>query len=280
MNVKTERGGGVTHKTSLLGAMNQSSKKNLLSNNFCVILRRKAWLENFIYLPLLKMFSHTTYSLTPLLMSLWCHPFHKLWKIAQQSNKDLKLQNCALEVQQYAPSGTTLTAMTVVQLTIGPMTFVHPVYVLPLNAIPFPIGPPYSIHWLISNAQKFGPSFTNLYLSRFHKTVNPNVMFLKLARSVSRSHVSHPIKLEPSRWTVHHTQNLKLCGHLRNFWPTKKLSSAPKTLPLTAPQFVILDLLRLHTIITLTTISVKIWSLHMWMAGHSIRSLSSMPEWG
>lgn len=55
--------------------------------------------------------------------------FNKLRKIPQHSKKDLKLQKCALVVTPYAPSGTTLTAMTVVQLTIGPMTFVHPVYV-------------------------------------------------------------------------------------------------------------------------------------------------------
>lgn len=56
--------------------------------------------------------------------------FYNLKKIIQKSEKDLKLQNCAF-------GGPTLCSF---RNHLAAMTVVHPVYVLPLNAISFLIG--------------------------------------------------------------------------------------------------------------------------------------------
>ncbi|KAL7399981.1 hypothetical protein ABVT39_004798 [Epinephelus coioides] len=66
--------------------------------------------------------------------------FNTLRAIARRSNKELKLQACSLEVQPYGPHSTTLKVMALVQLTIRPMTLVHPVYVPCLDAIPPLVG--------------------------------------------------------------------------------------------------------------------------------------------
>ncbi len=66
--------------------------------------------------------------------------FNTLQTLARRSNRDLKLQTCSLEIQPYFPNSTILKHRALVQVTIGSMTLVHPVYVSPLNAIPFLIG--------------------------------------------------------------------------------------------------------------------------------------------
>ncbi|KAL7399539.1 hypothetical protein ABVT39_026153 [Epinephelus coioides] len=66
--------------------------------------------------------------------------FNTMRATARPSNKELKLQTCFFEVQPYGPHSTTLKVMALVQLTIGPMTLFHPVYVSSLDAMPLLVG--------------------------------------------------------------------------------------------------------------------------------------------
>ncbi len=66
--------------------------------------------------------------------------FNTLRTLARRSNRELKLQTCSLEIQPYCPNSTILKHRALVQVTIGSMTLVHPVYVSSLHAIPFLIG--------------------------------------------------------------------------------------------------------------------------------------------
>lgn len=66
--------------------------------------------------------------------------FQELRLAANRANKDLKLQPCILDVRPYADTNTTLSAMSLIQLSIGPMTLIHPVYVSDLDSIPFLVG--------------------------------------------------------------------------------------------------------------------------------------------
>ena len=66
--------------------------------------------------------------------------FNTLRTMARRSNRDLKLQTCSLEIQPYCPNSTILKHRALVQITIGPMTLVHPVYVSSLNTVPLLIG--------------------------------------------------------------------------------------------------------------------------------------------
>ena len=66
--------------------------------------------------------------------------FFELQAIAHQSNRNLELQHCSLEVKPYAPTGTTLTTRAVIYFTIGSMNLVHPVYLFPFDSTPLFIG--------------------------------------------------------------------------------------------------------------------------------------------
>uniref|UniRef100_A0AAV2ME05 Peptidase A2 domain-containing protein n=1 Tax=Knipowitschia caucasica TaxID=637954 RepID=A0AAV2ME05_KNICA len=66
--------------------------------------------------------------------------FGKLQSLAGKSHKDLKTQPCDLEIRPYSLVNTTIRKMALIQLTVGPMTLVHPVYISPLNSIPLLLG--------------------------------------------------------------------------------------------------------------------------------------------
>ncbi|CAJ1057626.1 hypothetical protein LDENG_00238730%2C partial [Xyrichtys novacula] len=66
--------------------------------------------------------------------------FNRLRNMVQQSNRDIKLQPCAMEIRPYSTDSTTLKTMTMLNISIGPMKIMHPVYVSPLESIPFLIG--------------------------------------------------------------------------------------------------------------------------------------------
>ncbi|CAJ1076285.1 hypothetical protein LDENG_00238730%2C partial [Xyrichtys novacula] len=66
--------------------------------------------------------------------------FNRLRNMVQQSNRDIKLQPCAMEIRPYSTDSTTLNTMTMLNISIGPMKIMHPVYVSPLESIPFLIG--------------------------------------------------------------------------------------------------------------------------------------------
>ena len=66
--------------------------------------------------------------------------FNRLRAQVQKSNRDLNLLPCDLDVQPYTLRSTTFTKMTMLDLTIGPMHLVHPVYISPLDSIPFLVG--------------------------------------------------------------------------------------------------------------------------------------------
>lgn len=62
--------------------------------------------------------------------------FFDLRAIAHQSNRNLELQHCSLEVKPYTPTGTTLTTRAVIHFTIGSMNLAHPVYLSPFDSTP------------------------------------------------------------------------------------------------------------------------------------------------
>ncbi|CAJ1059644.1 hypothetical protein NFI96_013771 [Xyrichtys novacula] len=66
--------------------------------------------------------------------------FNHLGNMVQQSNRDIKLQPCAMEIRLYSTDSTTLKTMTMLNISIGPMNIMHPVYVSPFESIPFLIG--------------------------------------------------------------------------------------------------------------------------------------------
>uniref|UniRef100_A0A3B3D388 ribonuclease H n=1 Tax=Oryzias melastigma TaxID=30732 RepID=A0A3B3D388_ORYME len=66
--------------------------------------------------------------------------FNQLRAAVNSENKDLKLQPCSVSVRPYANTNTSLSAVSLIQLSIGPMTVVHPVYVSPIDSIPFLVG--------------------------------------------------------------------------------------------------------------------------------------------
>ncbi|KAF7643479.1 hypothetical protein LDENG_00238730, partial [Lucifuga dentata] len=66
--------------------------------------------------------------------------FSKLQTVARKANRDLELYPQSLEIQAYSSMSTTLSAIALIHITIGPMSLIHPVYVSPLNTIPFLVG--------------------------------------------------------------------------------------------------------------------------------------------
>ncbi len=58
----------------------------------------------------------------------------------KRTNRTLKLQRCELNVQAYSHTGLQLKHVAPIHLTVGPMDFVHPVYVSTLNTYPLLIG--------------------------------------------------------------------------------------------------------------------------------------------
>uniref|UniRef100_A0AAV2MP73 ribonuclease H n=1 Tax=Knipowitschia caucasica TaxID=637954 RepID=A0AAV2MP73_KNICA len=66
--------------------------------------------------------------------------FGKLQSLARKSHRDLKTQLCNLEIRPYSQVNTTIHKMALIQLTVGPMTLVHPVYISPFNSIPLLLG--------------------------------------------------------------------------------------------------------------------------------------------
>uniref|UniRef100_A0AAV2KZM9 ribonuclease H n=1 Tax=Knipowitschia caucasica TaxID=637954 RepID=A0AAV2KZM9_KNICA len=66
--------------------------------------------------------------------------FGKLQSLARKSHRDLKTQLCNLEIRPYSQVNTTIHRMALIQLTVGPMTLVHPVYISPFNSIPLLLG--------------------------------------------------------------------------------------------------------------------------------------------
>ncbi len=58
----------------------------------------------------------------------------------KRTNGTLKLQRCELNVQAYSHTGLQLKHVAPIHLTVGPMDFVHPVYVSTLNTYPLLIG--------------------------------------------------------------------------------------------------------------------------------------------
>uniref|UniRef100_A0AAV2L556 Uncharacterized protein n=1 Tax=Knipowitschia caucasica TaxID=637954 RepID=A0AAV2L556_KNICA len=66
--------------------------------------------------------------------------FGKLQSLARKSHRDLKTQPCDVEIRPYSQVNTTIRKMALMQLTVGPMTLVHPVYSSPFNAHPLLLG--------------------------------------------------------------------------------------------------------------------------------------------
>ncbi len=58
----------------------------------------------------------------------------------KRTNGTLKLQRCKLKVQAYTHTGLQLKHVAPINLTVGLMDLVHPVYVSPLNMYPLLIG--------------------------------------------------------------------------------------------------------------------------------------------
>ncbi len=58
----------------------------------------------------------------------------------KRTNRTLKLQRCELNVQAYSHMGLQLKHVAPIHLTVGPMDFVHPVYVSTLNTYRLLIG--------------------------------------------------------------------------------------------------------------------------------------------
>ncbi len=58
----------------------------------------------------------------------------------KRSNGTLKLQKCKLSLQAYSHTVIQLKHVAPIHLTVGPMDFVHPVYVSTLNTCPLIIG--------------------------------------------------------------------------------------------------------------------------------------------
>ncbi len=61
-------------------------------------------------------------------------------ELTKRTNGTLKLQRCELNVQAYSHTGLQLKHVAPIHLTVGPMDFVHPVYVSTLNTYPLLIG--------------------------------------------------------------------------------------------------------------------------------------------
>ncbi len=61
-------------------------------------------------------------------------------KRTKRINGTLKLQKCELNLQAYSHTGLQLKHVAPIHLTVGPMDFVHPVYVSTLNTYPLLIG--------------------------------------------------------------------------------------------------------------------------------------------
>ena len=66
--------------------------------------------------------------------------FQRLRLIANQTNNDLETRPCSLKLRPFSHETITLTTVSLVQLSVGPMKLVHPVYVSPLDSIPFLVG--------------------------------------------------------------------------------------------------------------------------------------------
>ncbi len=61
-------------------------------------------------------------------------------ELTKRTNGTLKLQRCELNLQAYSHTGLQLKHVAPIHLTVGPMDFVHPVYVSTLNTYPLLIG--------------------------------------------------------------------------------------------------------------------------------------------
>ncbi|CAJ1066377.1 hypothetical protein NFI96_013771 [Xyrichtys novacula] len=110
-------------------------------SNFCATSLRKASHRSFTSTLFLKMNLNTKHSWTLLLTSLMSAMlFNHLCSIVQQSNRDIKMQPCAMEILPYSTDSRTLKTMTMLNISIGPMNIMHPVYVSTLEPIPFLIG--------------------------------------------------------------------------------------------------------------------------------------------
>ncbi len=59
---------------------------------------------------------------------------------SKRTNRTLKLQRCELNLQAYSHTGLQLKHVAPIQLTVGSMDLVHPVYVSPLKTYPLLIG--------------------------------------------------------------------------------------------------------------------------------------------
>ncbi|KAL7384009.1 hypothetical protein ABVT39_022583 [Epinephelus coioides] len=113
--------------------------------------------------------------------------FNTLRAIAHRSNKELKLQTCSLKVQPYGLHSTTLKVMTLVQLTIGPMTLVHPVYVSSLDTIPLLVGKDLLNRFKpLIDFKRLNIRFVNLCLSPFLNVVQLSAVFLTSSQCHSR----------------------------------------------------------------------------------------------
>lgn len=70
------------------------------------------------------------------------HVSYAVWKLrseAHSANRSLTLQPCSLYVKPYALQDTTLSAVSLLQFKIGPMTFIHPVNMSSIQS-PFLLG--------------------------------------------------------------------------------------------------------------------------------------------
>ncbi len=64
----------------------------------------------------------------------------KVQERTKRTNETLKLRKCELNLQAYSHTGLRLNYVAPIHLTVGPMDFVHPVYVSALNTYPLLIG--------------------------------------------------------------------------------------------------------------------------------------------
>lgn len=66
--------------------------------------------------------------------------FRSLQAQARRTPRELKSHPCVLEIRPYSEDRTIINEVALMQLAIGPMKLVHPVYVAPRDNVPLLIG--------------------------------------------------------------------------------------------------------------------------------------------
>lgn len=66
--------------------------------------------------------------------------FTQVQAIVTKMDKTLQIKKCSQDIQAYSPVGTRMEHVALLQLSMGPISLIHPVYISPLNSIPLLIG--------------------------------------------------------------------------------------------------------------------------------------------